>query len=475
MPRFSIILPSGSVLLKNEETGQLLRLSAEDGPLCLGVVEMSMTLNPAPLHEHAHRLTEVKAEDEFEARRQVARTGSEPEAHRAPAHDRAYPSLKDWVAHTPAGVSVRVQSADPSARPRPAPQAPLRAVPVLSGGTRSAVPEGAARMTLAAGASSAAFGAPQTHDVTQRVSTANATSRLSHSSIVSPRAEVLPAAAAQSAAEAPQQRVEHDLLEPLSNAWAREPQRCAAPLQSVASSAPDSTAAQIEAQAPTPSQASAGIEPLQSDEALESSTKSVTQFSHARAPSSVPVHEPGLEESIDRQQTDATWTPPPVLPKDTDAEVRQLDVKSLTEKINALKSLLEHDAELEAEAKAVNARTQAAFSTEDYAEWDPRAVREMSLAADAGERLRSQEGRGYIPVLDAPLEALTMDDFEQALESMALKRNNIEGEMEYLEEIEADQHDIDELAEELTALDERFAAVVARKEAFEAAAKPRED
>ena len=42
MSRFSVILPEGSVLLKNEETSQVLRLSAEEGPLCLGTVEMSM-------------------------------------------------------------------------------------------------------------------------------------------------------------------------------------------------------------------------------------------------------------------------------------------------------------------------------------------------------------------------------------------------------------------------------------------------
>ena len=49
MSRFSVILPEGSVLLKNEETSQVLRLSAEEGPLCLGTVEMSMLLNPMPV------------------------------------------------------------------------------------------------------------------------------------------------------------------------------------------------------------------------------------------------------------------------------------------------------------------------------------------------------------------------------------------------------------------------------------------
>ena len=45
MSRFTVILPEGIVILKNEETGQILRLSAESGPLVLGEIEMS-TLGP---------------------------------------------------------------------------------------------------------------------------------------------------------------------------------------------------------------------------------------------------------------------------------------------------------------------------------------------------------------------------------------------------------------------------------------------
>ena len=47
MSRFTVILPEGTVILKNEETGQILRLSAESGPLVLGEIEMSMTPGPA--------------------------------------------------------------------------------------------------------------------------------------------------------------------------------------------------------------------------------------------------------------------------------------------------------------------------------------------------------------------------------------------------------------------------------------------
>lgn len=73
-----------------------------------------------------------------------------------------------------------------------------------------------------------------------------------------------------------------------------------------------------------------------------------------------------------------------------------------------------------------------------------------------------------IRVLDAPLEALTPDDFERTLEALALRRNNVEGEMEFLEEIEADEIDIAELGAELEAIDRDIADVVARKEAYEA-------
>ena len=46
MSRFTVILPEGTVILKNEETGQTLRLSADSGPLVLGEIEMTMTLGP---------------------------------------------------------------------------------------------------------------------------------------------------------------------------------------------------------------------------------------------------------------------------------------------------------------------------------------------------------------------------------------------------------------------------------------------
>ena len=67
MSRFTVILPEGTVILKNEETGQILRLSAESGPLVLGEIEMSMTLGPRPLEvagaAHAPAVAAAQARD----------------------------------------------------------------------------------------------------------------------------------------------------------------------------------------------------------------------------------------------------------------------------------------------------------------------------------------------------------------------------------------------------------------------------
>lgn len=76
-----------------------------------------------------------------------------------------------------------------------------------------------------------------------------------------------------------------------------------------------------------------------------------------------------------------------------------------------------------------------------------------------------------IRVLDAPLEALTASDFEQTLDAMALRRNNIEGEIEFMEEIEADEEDIRDLERDIEQLDRDLADVVARKEEFDALPK----
>lgn len=80
---------------------------------------------------------------------------------------------------------------------------------------------------------------------------------------------------------------------------------------------------------------------------------------------------------------------------------------------------------------------------------------------------RPQGGREPVRVLDAPLEALTADDFDRTLESLSAKRSEIESEIQYLEEIEAEQGEIDELTEEIRKLDEDFSRVLERRKLFE--------
>lgn len=75
--------------------------------------------------------------------------------------------------------------------------------------------------------------------------------------------------------------------------------------------------------------------------------------------------------------------------------------------------------------------------------------------------------RPFIRVLDAPMDALVLEDFERTIETLAQQRNNMEGEIEFLEEIEADPQDIDDLRVAMDRLDADIEAVVKRKLVFE--------
>lgn len=68
--------------------------------------------------------------------------------------------------------------------------------------------------------------------------------------------------------------------------------------------------------------------------------------------------------------------------------------------------------------------------------------------------------------LDAPLESLTESEFEKTLESLVRARDEAAREAEFLEEIEADPEDIAELRAHKSALDERFARVAKRFDAW---------
>ena len=84
-------------------------------------------------------------------------------------------------------------------------------------------------------------------------------------------------------------------------------------------------------------------------------------------------------------------------------------------------------------------------------------VPEKSGGKDAGPALR---------VLEAPLESLTEREFEKTLESLVRARDDAAREAEFLEEIEADPEDVAELRAHKQALDERFARVSKRFDAW---------
>ena len=356
MSRFSVILPSGSVLLKNEETGELLRLSAEEGPLCLGEVELNMTLAPKPV-SHS----------------EVYGTGAATSA--APA--------------VPAASTGRAAPGEVS---RPAEQAQGQPPATVH------TPEAAAAALAARTMGFPAAPAAASHLIT-------------------------PAPALQPDDPAP---AEDALLDDIDS----------------------------EIHVPVP------------DETDNWEREAMRRFGTESRAEAVP------EEAPEAEPDKAPQAEPPVLPvAGLAADPRTLDSRTLTEKINALRNLFEQDAALEAKAGSeADSESAEAEADDGWEAWDPRAAEELRAAQRTGLAVEG-ENRRYLPVLDAPLEALTIEDFDRTLEALALKRNNIEGELEYLEEIEADQMDLDELSADLETIDETFAQIIERKEAFERAGR----
>ena len=74
----------------------------------------------------------------------------------------------------------------------------------------------------------------------------------------------------------------------------------------------------------------------------------------------------------------------------------------------------------------------------------------------------SKSSRGALRVLDAPLEGLTSEEFEKTLETLAARGTEMEREIEFLKEIDAEPEDITELSEALKEEESRFAAVSER-------------
>lgn len=78
------------------------------------------------------------------------------------------------------------------------------------------------------------------------------------------------------------------------------------------------------------------------------------------------------------------------------------------------------------------------------------------------EPMTPQPSRQFDRTLDAPLDALTREDFETVLETLARGRNEVEGELEFLQEIEAEPETIEAMEAELERIDAKFRAVSSR-------------
>ena len=76
--------------------------------------------------------------------------------------------------------------------------------------------------------------------------------------------------------------------------------------------------------------------------------------------------------------------------------------------------------------------------------------------------MQAPAGHSPVRVLDAPLEGLTREEFEETLAALVRRRDDMERETEFLREIEADPLDIDDLKTELSKIDQQFSAVSKR-------------
>lgn len=78
MSQFEVVLPQGTVLLRNVETGETLTLSAESGPLTLGRITLDFEFAPAPASGRSRESADGAAA-------RLAPTNADPEASVASA------------------------------------------------------------------------------------------------------------------------------------------------------------------------------------------------------------------------------------------------------------------------------------------------------------------------------------------------------------------------------------------------------
>ena len=117
----------------------------------------------------------------------------------------------------------------------------------------------------------------------------------------------------------------------------------------------------------------------------------------------------------------------------------------------------------------------------DALEWNPSDPALLTAEAEMRAILASAQemrGRDVMPaakrVLSAPLSALTEKDFEETYMALGKQSDEIEREVAYLEEIEADPEDIKELRDRLVAIDRDLGLVTERMKQFEAVHKDEE-
>lgn len=113
MPQFEVILPEGTVILRNLETGEKLRLSAESGPLTLGRVTLEFAFAPAPVVAGPSTLTSISTSTSAPSSPEVAYPdpeaeepeGEAPQGRRMAPHSEA--SALDAAARTPSAATAQ--------------------------------------------------------------------------------------------------------------------------------------------------------------------------------------------------------------------------------------------------------------------------------------------------------------------------------------------------------------------------------
>lgn len=427
MARFTVILPSGSVLLKNVETGQVLRLAAEEGPLALGEMELTLVLNPTPLTPRTEPDPRVE--------------NAQPLASALGGAQATEPTTPD-VAIPPTPETPTAPQSLPSVKPHEVLSAPLTEADMVG--------EVDEPVVLTPPTSDAWFA-----DETLEGDESPATTTES---------------AVPDTADASTERAQGEASEEAMNDTPEAMSFAPDPFQEAYS---QSSAGEVPRLAPVFQHDEVpAMERVSLTEELEALKRFLEKDAQFEAEAK--AQQERLQSEVNSEWDEKTTIDDPeILRDDADTEAeRQLEAQFAQSRAGFER--LSGTSQAPATTSASSREEEVPFTHADYPEWDPRGLNEM------GKAWQSQPGtttngkpsqRAYIPVLDAPFEALTTEDFERALETMALKRNNIEGEMEYLEEIEADREEIDELADALDDLDEIFAEVILRKEAFEKAGK----